>query len=220
MFHQALAIQANTLAMLVICYYAIMTDPQYIPMYASNFPLFYVKIACVLALHFVIYPEVSKGLNIMKMANQHPGKFVEGGDKIAYILGLIQVSLAIICEVLNLFMLTFQHTISHSIIHFVAFEVIIDLSNMYFESLMNNRLKHVVHHPPKFNEEDTGPQKKPRPFKDKTCFHKVARIIYIILRCMFVSVNYYFAPYIVIYWQFVIKIPKAGEGHAAPAAHH
>lgn len=39
------------------------------PMYAQNFPLFYVKIACVMALHFVIYPEVSKGMNIMKLAN-------------------------------------------------------------------------------------------------------------------------------------------------------
>jgi hypothetical protein len=32
---------------------------------------------------------------------------VQGGDKISYILGLIQVMLAIICEILNLFMLTF-----------------------------------------------------------------------------------------------------------------
>jgi hypothetical protein len=34
---------------------------------------------------------------------------------------------------------------------------------------------------------------------------------------MFVSVNYYFAPYVVIYWQFLVKV----DPNAAPApAHH
>lgn len=95
--------------MLVIVYYAIWTneDNRYTPNYAKNFPTFFVKIACVMALHFVLYPEVSKGLNIMKIANQHPQLFVEGGDKISYLLGFTQVSLAVICEGLNLFMLTF-----------------------------------------------------------------------------------------------------------------
>merc|ERR1719329_1538137 len=65
-----------------------------------------------MALHFVIYPEVSRGMNIMKLANQHPTIFVKEGDKVSYILGFIQVSLAIMAEILNIFMLTFQHTIS------------------------------------------------------------------------------------------------------------
>lgn len=71
MFHSALAIQANIFAMLFIVFYAIQTNEanRYSVMFAPNFPLFYVKIACVLALHLVIYPEVSKGLNIMKLAN-------------------------------------------------------------------------------------------------------------------------------------------------------
>jgi hypothetical protein len=148
--------------MLVIVYYAIWTNEAggYTPNYAKNFPTFYVKIACVMALHFVLYPEVSKGLNIMKLANQHHYLFVEGGDKISYVLGLVQVSLALICEALNLFMLTFQSTIAHCIIHFVAFKVIVDLSNMYYESLMNNKLKSIMHSPPTFSPEMTGPNKK------------------------------------------------------------
>lgn len=221
MFHQALAIQANTLAMLVIVYYAIMTNEadRFWPNYATNFPTFYVKIACVLALHFVLYPEVSKGLNIMKLANQHPQLFVEGGDKISYVLGLIQVSLALICEVLNLFMLTFQSTIAHCIIHFVAFKVIVDLSNMYYNSLMSNRLKSIVHHPPIFSAEMTGPNKKERLWSDRSCFHKVGRLIYKVIRCGFVSINYYMAPYIVIYWQFAVTVTEHDQQMAMKAAH-
>jgi len=70
-FNQALAIQANTIAMLSMVFYAILTNEanRFDPIYPANFPLFYVKLACVMALHFVIYPEVSKGMNIMKLAN-------------------------------------------------------------------------------------------------------------------------------------------------------
>lgn len=63
----------------------------------------------------------------------------------------------------------------------------------------------------------TGPKKIARPWSNRNCFHKVARVIYKIIRLVFVSLNYYFAPYIVIYWQFVVKIdPNAPQ----PAAHH
>jgi hypothetical protein len=162
MFHSALAIQANVIAMILCVFYAILTNEadRYNPMFASNFPLFYVKIACVMALHFVIYPEVSKGLNIVKLANQHPDMFVDNGDVISVILGYIQVLTAVVTEGVNLYMLTFQHTIQHCIIHFVAFEVIIELSNMYYESLMNNLLKEVVEHPPTLAPEKWGEGKK------------------------------------------------------------
>lgn len=33
--------------------------------------------------------------------------------------------------------------------HFVALEIIMEVSNLYFESLMNNKLKVIMHHPPK-----------------------------------------------------------------------
>jgi len=207
----------TTFAMLSLVFYAIITNEanRFTPTYAANFPLFIVKIAFVLALHFVIYPEVSKGMNIMKLANQHPSMFVKDGDKVSYILGLLQVILAVLAEILNLYMLTFQHTIEHSIMHFVAFEIIVELGNIYFESLMNNKLSSIVHHPPKFTPEQVGDNKLPRLFKDRTCFHKVARCIYKVIRCAYVSLNFYMVPFAVIVWQFEAYIPKhAAEHHA------
>lgn len=126
--------------------------------------------------------------------------------------------LAVICEGINLFMLTFQHTIQHCIIHFVAFEVIIELSKMYYESLMNNKLVQIVHHPPKLTPEQVGDTKAPRPFKERTCFHKMARIIYKIIRSWYISVNFYFLPYFVIYWQFLVKVDP--NAHHGGGAHH
>lgn len=204
--------------MLVIICYAIITNEQnrYDPSFAHNFPTFLVKIACVMALHFVLYPEVAKGLNIMKLANQHHTLFVDFGASVAYLLGLTQVSLATICEFINLFMLTYQHTIAHCIIHFVAFKIVVDLSNIYFESLMNTKLKVIVEHQyqPEMDDEYREKNKKTRDiFSERTCFHKIARLIYKVYRCMFVSLNFYFTPFIVVYWQFLVK-PLHG-GHAA-----
>lgn len=211
--NQALTIQLTTFAMLGMVFYAIFTNEggRFTPTYPKNFPLFLVKIACVMALHFVIYPEVSKGMNIMKLANQHPTIFVKEGDKVSYILGFIQVSLAILAEILNIYMLTFQHTIEHCIMHFVAFEIIVELGNIYFESLMNNKLSSIVHHPPIFNEKQVGENKDPRPFRDRSCFHKVGRGIYKIFRCAYVSLNFYMVPFAVIIWQFEAYIPKGAH---------
>ena len=202
--------QANVLAMLCIMYYGIYTNEanRFTAHFAHSFAVFYVKVPCALALHFVLYPEVSKGMNLMKLANQQSGLFVEQGDKIAFILGFNQVALALICEVLNIYMLTFQHTIEHCIIHFVAFEVIVELSGMYFESLMNNSLKQVVHHPPKM--EVKGKEIK---WEKRTLFHKIARIIYKIIRCSYVSVNFYFVPYSVIFWQWMVEVKKGKAAH-------
>jgi len=36
---------------------------------SDSFLVFYVKLPCAIALHFCLYPEVAKGMNLMKFAN-------------------------------------------------------------------------------------------------------------------------------------------------------
>lgn len=131
---------------------------------------------------------------------------------VSYLLGLFQVILAILAEILNIYMLTFQHTIEHCIMHFVAFEIIVELGNIYYESLMNNKLTTIVHHPPKFTSEQVGESKLPRPFKERSCFHRLGRLIYKFIRCAYVSINFYMVPFAVIIWQFEANIPKNHGG--------
>ena len=57
--------------------------------------------------------------------------------------------MALTAEAINLHMLSLQHTIQHAIMHFVALHVVMEVSNLYFESLMNNKLKVIMHHPTK-----------------------------------------------------------------------
>ena len=54
---------------------------------SHSFPLFFIKIPCALALHLMLYPEVGRGMLIMKYANNEPDKFVEGGSEVAFMIG-------------------------------------------------------------------------------------------------------------------------------------
>lgn len=95
-----------------------------------------------------------------------------------------------------IYLLAMQHTVEHCIIHFVALEVIMEVTKLYFESLIDNKLRSVVHHSPKYDS-----SLKPT-FYERSCFHKFGRIIYKMLRAIYVSFIYYFIPYwiILLFW--------------------
>lgn len=117
---------------------------------------------------------------------------------------------ALFCEGICIYLLTYQHTVQHCIIHFVALEVIMDVGNLYFESLKNNYLKKVMHHAP--IAEICG---RDIVFMDRTCFHKFARIFYKILRMVYVGVIFYYIPFTVMYIQWITQVPEADstQGH-------
>lgn len=143
MFYSCLIVYGIINSFLVAMLWAIATDEhhEYTPNIAHAFAVWFVKFPCTLALHFVLCPEVTNGMNLMKFANNQPHQFVPYGSEVTYILGLCQVCSALLCEGICIYMLSYQHTVSHCIIHFVALEVIMEVSNLYFESLKQNPLK-------------------------------------------------------------------------------
>jgi hypothetical protein len=176
--------------------YAIITDEggAFTPLVAGNFALFYVKFPCAVALHLVLFPQVAKGMKIMKFANNQCDLFVENGAEIAYTIGLIQALTALLCEGINVIMLSYQHYVSHSIIHFVALEVVIELGEMYLESLMDNPLSQVLHHPVRIRHRGADIK-----FMDRSLFHKMARLTYKSLRGLYISIIFYYVPFSTIF---------------------
>ena len=120
------------------------------------------------------------------------------GSQISYMLGLSQVFSAIFCEYVNIQMLSFNHTIKDSIMHFVSLHVVMEVKNMYFESLKNSKLKEIMHHPPKHLHKG-----KDIKFSERPLFHKFARVLYRFLRVFFVGVIFYFIPFSVHIIQFM-----------------
>lgn len=163
--------------------------------FSHSFAVFYIKFPCAIALHLMLYPEVAKGLNIMKFTNQQAHLFEGNGSKIGWFLGLNQVCSSIICEIINVYLLTYQHTVEHCIIHFVALEIIVEIGKMYLESLQGNALKAIMHHPPK--RELDG---KDIRFRERGCFHKFARVIYVTIRTFYVGIIFYYVPFAVLFW--------------------
>jgi hypothetical protein len=101
----------------------------------SYFKVLIVKIPCGVALHLLLTPEIKQGLAIMKYSNNQQHLFVANGSQISFMIGSIQYFTGLYCQIINIYLLTFQHTVEHSIIHFVALEMIMELPKMYFEAL-------------------------------------------------------------------------------------
>lgn len=90
-----------------------------------------------------------------------------------------------------------------------------EVSNLYFESLKQNPLKAVMHHPP-VGDHRAGDIK----FSERSCFHKLARILYKMLRTFYVGVIFYYIPFMVMLIQWSTFVDEPTEGaHDAHEAH-
>jgi len=67
MLYSCLIVALLVLAMLVCMVYEMFERDD--EPFCADFKVFFVKFPCAFALHFAIYPEVAKGLNIMKFSN-------------------------------------------------------------------------------------------------------------------------------------------------------
>ena len=116
---------------------------------------------------------------------------------------------ALFCQVLCIILLANQQSVYYCIHYFVALEVIMEVTKLYFESLIDNKLRTVVHHPPKYDKEIK------KTFSERSLFHQVARVIYKIFRAFYISCIYYFVPYylIIVFW--VIE----NNGGSSPSGH-
>ena len=66
------------ISMLGCMNYAIITNENfdYTPSVSHSFAVFYIKFPCAIALHFFLYPDIAKGMNLMKFANNQHELFV------------------------------------------------------------------------------------------------------------------------------------------------
>jgi len=147
-------------------------------------------------------------MELMKFCNNHPELFVAGGSEISYMIAFIQVFCALLAEVINITLLTNQHTVDHCIIHFVALEVIMEVSSLYYEALLHNKLTQILHHPPKIVNFHRNMK-----WEDRSFFHKCARVFFKSLRALYFGVFYYYVPFAVLFTQWFLKISH-GHGNA------
>ena len=152
-----------------------------------------VKVPCIVALHFVLTPDVDNSLKIMKFANNQAHQFVRNGSEIVFMLGLVQSLISVFNLAIGVILLTFQHSINHAIVHFIALHVVNEVAEFYYESLAANN--HLMHNFSQYypHVETKGSDIK---FSERSCFHKLARVIYRTFRLGYVSIVFYFVPFL------------------------
>ena len=106
-FQNALIVSMAQFVMLWCMFMSFMTGESEADFATSEWVL-YVKLPCSLALHVYLYPEVQKGMALMKYANNQPHQFVESGSEISFALGYIQFFLAVFTEGVCVYLLAYQ----------------------------------------------------------------------------------------------------------------
>jgi len=181
----------------------------FVPQTQSIFELFLAKFATTIAMHLNIYHQYSNSMNIMKYVNNHPYKFDQ--DSIAFGLGVILLMFSMIFEVCNMVVLFSRSTVYFTIGAYITLEVLICLQTFYYKFVIagdanHNRLKDVYNDE---NQPKITRWNRTIDFNKRSCKHKIFRVWYKIIRGLYVSVIYYFVPFLFLYCQKFITPPAA-----------
>lgn len=152
------------------------------------YSLLLVKFVSSCALHMMLYPFVGRSMMLMKYVLNHPEYFTH--PNIAFCVPFIDLNLNIAAEFLNLFMLLYQHTVEHAIIHFVALEIIVEIPHIYMHSLLDDQLKerifkdnHALHVHNKASD---------IPWNSRSGSNKAGKCMYRLYRALYVAIIFYF----------------------------
>lgn len=105
----------------------------------KNFEVFIARFGCAVALNLKCIPEFAKSLKLMKFVNNNPDEFRQ--SRIPFIIGLTQFLVNVGAETINVLYLMVFDNVFDCIIHFINMSVIMEVSNIYYSSLMSNELK-------------------------------------------------------------------------------
>jgi hypothetical protein len=154
----------------------------------AEFQVVIAKFICSSALHMMLCPHVGRSMTMMKYVNNHDKEFTN--PKIVFLMTYASFWVNIFAEVINIYMLTYQHNVEHCIIHFVALEVIVEIPHILMGSMTNDMLKQrIFKHFHSLKITNHGRNNK---FKDRGFLEKFGRVFYKIARGFYVVVIFYF----------------------------
>lgn len=108
----------------------------------QQFAVVLAKFICSSALHLMLFPFVERSMNHMKYINNHPKNFTH--PETAFLIAFSSFVINILAELINIYLLTYQHNVEHCIIHFVALEVIVEIPHILVGSMSADKLKQRV----------------------------------------------------------------------------
>lgn len=174
---------------------------------APGFEVYMVRFCGALAMQLMMAPEVRRGMMLMNYVNNHPEKFSH--PNICALLGFFQVSTCFYAQGLNVYLLAVYPTVFRILKHFLSLRVAVLIPGFFFGALNpSNRLREVF----KVKLQRTNKSADIK-FSDRSCFQKLIRILYKLIRGFYVSCIYYFIPFVVLGVQnvFLVKPEKRDD---------
>lgn len=161
------------------------------------------RFICSIMMHLQVEPEVRNGQVMMKFAANHPKEFDQ--PSLAWLVGLLQLSAGILCEVACMLYLSTIESTMDVIIKFIALGKIAMIDDMYAAAMpKENKLKRNVRD--LLGKEDGGTGEATiltwkhyrRWYKlsdDRTCWIVTLSRITKCIRILYASMIFYFLPF-------------------------
>lgn len=169
-----------------------------------NFSLFMAKFVTTIAMHLAIYPLFMNGMNIMKYVNNHPSRF--DFQNTAFWLGAGQIIASYLFEVMNALILFTRVNVYFTVVSYVTVDVIANFGTFYYNSIRsdhNNVLFDVFqdHRKPRVVN-----HRRNMKWSEASCNLRFQRLVFKILRGIFIASCYYFIPFLFLYYHQVLII--------------
>ena len=116
--------------------FAIFKDDTYKLEADREFSYLVMKVVCSAALHIMICPEVAGTMDMFKYTINQCHLFEKDSEFTVQFLAFVSLIINIVAEILNIYMLTYQHNIVFVLMEVVCLEIIIELPSIYMSSLV------------------------------------------------------------------------------------
>ena len=169
-------------------------DPKVAEPGYDSFALFFTKFLATVAMHLTILPNFRNGMAIMKYVNNHESRF--DFPRFAYLLGLTQTLFAYVFTAYNVLILFTRVNVYFTMVSYVTVSILVDMASFYYKALSddyNNQLFEM------FNEEHIPRVKnfnRDTSFWARPCCNKIERVIFKLLRLIYVGCIFYFVPFL------------------------
>lgn len=163
--------------------------------YKNSTPINLCLFFTVLILHWQCLPEARSGIYMMKYALCYPDEFTH--PVTVFFLGLVQMSAVWLCEVCNLLKSMDQKKPENVIVRFVGFGLILSVPKLLIGSMENFEIQKSVG---KLSLQRSRKQMaQEATTKALLPFSWLLNLIYCIYKWFFISLYYYFFPFVVIF---------------------
>ena len=180
-------------------------------------PIMFARFICTIILHLSLTDEVTDGLKMMKYAVNHPTRF--NSFAMAWICGFMQMTSSLGVELSNIGVILGANDTISIVFNFIAVAIIAEFDNYVFDSMKAETLKHIVDErftkpafpiihtsskkckdseKGKIRDADGKRYKLKINMKDRSYCNLVFFFLYKMLRMFYVSLFYYFLPFLTI----------------------